>query len=145
MLSVEQICQRLNESLKLLVGGSRTAVPRQLTLRGTMDWSYELLSEPEQNLFGRLSVFAGGFTLEAAQAVRRGEDVEEEDVLELLSRLVDKSLVMVTGEESVPRYRMLEPVRQYAQERLEECGETEPCGVGMQSSFSLWPRRPNRS
>jgi non-specific serine/threonine protein kinase len=125
MLSVEQICQRLHESLKLLVGGSRTALRRQLTLRGTMDWSYELLSEQEQNLFGRLSVFAGGFTLEAAQAVWTGEDLGEEDVLELLSRLVEKSLVIVTGEEGVPRYRMLEPVRQYAQERLEECGETD--------------------
>ena len=125
MLSVEQICDRLNESLKLLVGGGRTAVPRQLTLRGTMDWSYELLREPEQKLFGRLSVFAGGFTLEAAQAVWTGESLEDEDVLELLSQLVEKSLVMVTGEEGVPRYRMLEPVRQYAQERLEECGETD--------------------
>jgi predicted ATPase/DNA-binding SARP family transcriptional activator/DNA-binding CsgD family transcriptional regulator len=128
MLSVEQICQRLNESLKLLVGGSRTAVPRQLTLRGTLDWSYELLSGPEQKLFGRLSVFAGGYTLEAAQAVWTGEGVEgleAEDVLELLSRLAEKSLVIVTGEEGVPRYRMLEPVRQYAQERLEECGETD--------------------
>ena len=125
MLSVDQICQRLNESLKLLVGGGRTVVPRQLTLRATMDWSYELLSEPEQNLFGRLSVFAGGFTLEAAEVVGSGNGLEEEDALELLSRLVEKSLVMVTGEEGVPRYRMLEPVRQYAQERLEECGVTD--------------------
>jgi predicted ATPase/DNA-binding SARP family transcriptional activator/DNA-binding CsgD family transcriptional regulator len=125
MLSVEQICERLNESLKLLVGGSRTAVPRQLTLRGTLDWSYELLSEPEQKLFGRLSVFAGGFTLEATEVVGSGNDLEDEDALELLSRLVEKSLVMVTGEEGVPRYRMLEPVRQYAQERLEESGESD--------------------
>jgi predicted ATPase/DNA-binding SARP family transcriptional activator/DNA-binding CsgD family transcriptional regulator len=125
MLSVEQICQRLNESLKLLVGGGRTAVPRQLTLRGTLDWSYELLSKPEQKLFGRLSVFAGGFTLEAAQAVWTGEGLEDEDILELLSRLVEKSLVMVTGEEGILRYRMLEPVRQYGQERLEECGEAD--------------------
>jgi len=125
MLSVEQICQRLNESLKLLVSGGRTAVPRQLTLRGTLDWSYELLSGPEQKLFGRLSVFAGGFTLEATEVVGSGEGLEDEDILELLSRLVEKSLIMVTGEEGVPRYRMLEPVRQYAQERLEEGGETD--------------------
>jgi predicted ATPase len=122
---VGQICQRLNESLKFLVGGSRTALPRQLTLRGTMDWSYELLSGSEQKLFGRLSVFAGGYTLGAAEVVGSGEGLEDEDTLGLLSRLVEKSLVMVTGEESVPRYRMLEPVRQYAQERLEECGEAD--------------------
>ena len=118
-LSVEQIATRLDDSLRLLTGGNRTATPRQQTLRGALDWSYELLIEPERELFNRLSVFAGGWTLEAAESVASGEGIE--DVLDLLSRLVDKSLVVAeaTGDGGV-RYRMLEPVRQYAQERLGE-------------------------
>jgi predicted ATPase/DNA-binding SARP family transcriptional activator/DNA-binding CsgD family transcriptional regulator len=120
-LSVEQISERLKDSLKLLRGGSRTATPRQQTLRGAMDWSYELLSEPEQELFRRLSVFAGGWTLEAAEAVGPGGNVEIEDVLDLLFKLVDKSLVVAeTGRGGAARYRMLEPIRQYARVRLEE-------------------------
>jgi predicted ATPase/DNA-binding SARP family transcriptional activator/DNA-binding CsgD family transcriptional regulator len=125
-LSVEQIAERLKDALKLLRGGSRTAVSRQQTLRGTMDWSYELLSEPEQKLFGRLSVFAGGLTLEAAEAVGSRGVVEEEDVLDLLLRLTDKSLVVAeTGREGAARYRMLEPVRQYAREKLVASGEAD--------------------
>jgi predicted ATPase/DNA-binding SARP family transcriptional activator len=123
-LSVEQIAARLDDPLRLLTGGNRTATPRQRTLRGALDWSYELLVGFERVLFRRLSVFAGGFSLEAAETVSSGEGIEEEDVLDLLSRLVDKSLVVseATGDGGV-RYRMLEPVRQYAQERLEESGE----------------------
>lgn len=91
-----------------------------------MDWSYELLSQQERKLFGRLSVFAGGWALEAAEAVGAGEGIEEGEVLDLLSRLVDKSMVVVgSGAEEALRYRMLEPVRQYAQEHLEESGEAE--------------------
>ena len=122
-LSVEQIATRLDDSLSLLTTGSRTASPRQRTLRGTLDWSYALLSEPEQGLFCRLTVFAGGWTLEAAEAVGAG-DTEQGEVLDLLSRLVDKSLVVAeaTGIGGV-RYRMLEPIRQYAREKLEEGGE----------------------
>jgi DNA-binding CsgD family transcriptional regulator len=125
-LSIGQISERLRDQLGLLSAGGRTAVPRQQTLRGTLDWSYELLSEPEQMLFGRLSVFAGGWTLEAAEAVGAGEGIEECDVLKLLSRLVDKSLVMseASGADAL-RYRMLEPIRQYAREKLEESGEAE--------------------
>ena len=120
-LSVEQISERLKDSLKLLRGGSRTATPRQQTLKGAMDWSYELLSDPEQELFRRLSVFAGGWTLEAAEAVGPGGKAEKEDVLDLLSGLVDKSLVVVeAGMGGATRYRTLEPIRQYAWERLEE-------------------------
>jgi predicted ATPase/DNA-binding SARP family transcriptional activator len=126
-LAVVQIAQRLEDSLKLLSVDSRTADPRHRTLRATLDWSYNLLSEEERVLLRRLSVFAGGWTLEVAEeAVGTNEDVGEEDVLELLSRLVDKSLVVAevrAGE--VRRYRLLEPVRQYAGERLEESGETE--------------------
>src|SRR5215211_8258828 len=87
-LSVEQIAQRLDDSLRLLSAGSRTASPRQRTLRGTLDWSYALLSEPERVLFGRLSVFAGGWTLEAAEAAALGENVKEGEILDLLSSLV---------------------------------------------------------
>ena len=123
-MSAEQISARLDTSLKLLTTGPRTAERRQRTLRGTLDWSYRLLEESERNLFGRLSVFAGGWTLEAAEAACAGDGIEEEDVLDLLGRLVDKSLVAVeaTGKGGV-RYRMLETVRQYAGEKLEESGE----------------------
>jgi predicted ATPase/DNA-binding SARP family transcriptional activator/DNA-binding CsgD family transcriptional regulator len=125
-LSLKQISQRLGSSLELLTRGGRTAVPRQRTLKKTLDWSHNLLSEPERKLFRRLSVFAGGWTLEASEAVASGEDIEEGEVLDLLSELVEKSLVAAepTAEGGV-RYRKLEPVRQYAREKLEESGETE--------------------
>ncbi|MDQ3862754.1 MAG: tetratricopeptide repeat protein [Actinomycetota bacterium] len=126
-LSVEQISQRLKDSLRLLKSGSRTVIPRQRTLRGAMDWSYMLLSQPEQTLFGRLAVFAGGWTLEAAEAVSAGDDIEEEEVLELLWGLVNKSLVVAEGvtQSTAARYRMLEPIRQHAWEKLNERGETD--------------------
>jgi predicted ATPase/DNA-binding CsgD family transcriptional regulator/Flp pilus assembly protein TadD len=125
-LSLEQVSQRLEGSLSLLTRGGRTTEPRHQTLKGTLDWSHELLSEDEKKLFGRLSVFAGGWTLEAAEAVGPGQGVEEEGVVDLLSGLVEKSLVVAReSQESGVRYRMLEPVRQYAQEKLEERGEVE--------------------
>src|SRR5919112_1273582 len=125
MLSAEQLASRLDDFLKLLTGGL-TADPRHRTLRATLEWSHELLSEPERVLFGRLSVFAGGWALEAAEEACSGEGIEQDDVLELLSELVDKSLVVAeAGEEEMPRFRMLEPVRQYGQERLQESGTAE--------------------
>jgi predicted ATPase len=108
VLPVEQIAERLDDSLRLLTAGARTALPRQRTLRATLEWSHELLGEPERVLFRRLSIFAGGLTLEAAEAVGSGGGIEQHDVLDLLSKLVDKSLVM----SEVPRYRVLEPLRQ---------------------------------
>ena len=124
--SLEQISERLEGSFDLLTHGGRTAVPRHRTLRGTFDWSHDLLSESEKEVFGRLSVFAGGWTLEAAEAVGARGSVEEEDVLDLLTGLVEKSLVVTIGsDEGVVRYRMLEPVRQYALGKLEESGEVE--------------------
>ena len=124
-LSVRQISEKLQDPLGLLSIGERTAVPRQQTLRGTLNWSYELLSESEQVLFGVLSVFAGGWTLEAAEAVCPGEILEEGEVLDLLGGLVDKSMVVTEeGADERARYRMLEPVRQYAREKLEESRET---------------------
>jgi len=121
VLSVEQIAARLDDALGLLTGGSRTALSRQQTLRGTLDWSYLLLSEPERALFNRLSIFAGGWTLEAAEVI--GGDAG--DVLDLLSRLVDRSLVVAEAADGEVRYRFLEPVRQYAYERLTKSGEAE--------------------
>ena len=125
-LSLEQISERLEGSLKLLTRGGRTTVPRQQTLKGTLDWSHDLLSEPERVLFKRLSTFAGGWTLEASEAVGTGDGVEEGEVLDLLGALVDKSLVVARGgDQGDVRYRMLEPVRQYTREKLEEGDEGE--------------------
>jgi predicted ATPase/DNA-binding SARP family transcriptional activator/DNA-binding CsgD family transcriptional regulator len=128
-LSVEQIAEKLEDPLKLLIRGNRMAASRQRTLKGALDWSYELLSEPEQRLFRRLSVFSGGFTLAAAEAVcSRQEDFEEYEVLDLLVHLVDKSLVVVHEQGEQMRYRLLETVRQYGWEKLEESGGTEVIG-----------------
>ncbi|MDQ3863197.1 MAG: tetratricopeptide repeat protein, partial [Actinomycetota bacterium] len=124
--SVHEIAARLDDSLRLLSAGSRTAVPRQRTLRGTLNWSHDLLGQPERVLFRRLSVFGGGWTLKAAEAVGAGDGIEEADVLELLSQLVDKSLVVAsaTGDGTV-RYRLLEPVRQYSREWLTNSGDAD--------------------
>ena len=117
-LPVERIAERLSDRFRLLTGGSRTALPRQQTLRATIDWSYNLLAAADRALLARLSVFAGGWTLEAAEAVCGGETVAETaplDVLDSLTRLVDKSLVVV---DDVGRYHLLETIRQYAREKL---------------------------
>jgi predicted ATPase/DNA-binding SARP family transcriptional activator/DNA-binding CsgD family transcriptional regulator len=125
-LATDQMAQRLEDSLGLLSAGPRTVPPRQRTMRAAIEWSYGLLSEPEKEMFKRLSVFAGGFTLEAAEVVCPGGVIEEGEVLNLVSGLVDKSLVVAeTSAEGQVRYRMLEPVRQYARERLQEGGEAE--------------------
>jgi predicted ATPase/DNA-binding SARP family transcriptional activator/DNA-binding CsgD family transcriptional regulator/Tfp pilus assembly protein PilF len=125
-LGVSEIARRLEDSLSLLTSGVRTAVARQRTLRGALDWSHDLLGESEQILFRRLSVFVGSWTLEAVEAVGRGEGVAQGDVLELLSGLLDKSLVVIeTTSDEALRYGMLEPIRQYAREKLEDSGEAE--------------------
>jgi predicted ATPase/DNA-binding SARP family transcriptional activator/transcriptional regulator with XRE-family HTH domain len=124
ILALEQIASRLDDRFALLTSGSRTALPRHRTLQATIDWSYDLLSSPEQVLFHRLSVFVGGFTLEAAEAVCGGEGIEESAILELLSYLVDKSLVTVEDRGKYARYRLLETIRQYAREKLHEVGES---------------------
>ncbi|HUE89282.1 MAG TPA: protein kinase, partial [Vicinamibacterales bacterium] len=119
MLSPDQINERLNDRFRLLTGSSRTAVARQRTLEATVDWSYDLLSKTERRLVCRLSVFTGGWTLEAAEAVCSGDGIRSEAMLDLLSHLVDKSLV--NAEEDATgkrRYRFLETVRQYGRERL---------------------------
>jgi non-specific serine/threonine protein kinase len=123
----DQLLPRLEDRFRLLTGGSRTALPRQQTLRATVDWSYALLSASEQALFARLSVFAGGWTLDAAEAVCADGAVDRFEVDDLLGRLVDKSLV---GADDFPdgsrRYRLLETLRQYARERLQERGDAAP-------------------
>ena len=123
VLSVEEISERLDDSFRLLASGRRTAMPRHKALHATMEWSYELLSDEERALFRRLSVFAGGFSLEAAESVCVGEELEREEVLELLSHLVDKSLVATQEKDGETRYRLLEMVRQYGWEKLSESGE----------------------
>jgi non-specific serine/threonine protein kinase len=123
-LTVEQILERLDDRLAFLSGGSRTAPTRQQALQATLDWSYDLLTEAERALFRRLSVFVGGWELEAAEAVCAGGGIETAEVLNLLSRLVDKSLVAVyERERTTARYAMLEMVREYGLERLSQCGE----------------------
>ena len=123
VLSVEQIAARLDDAHRLLTGGRRTALPRHQTLMATMDWSYSLLAEQERLLFRRLSVFAGGFTLEAAEAVCTDEGIKQGEILDVLARLVDKSLVVVEAHRGEGRYRLLETIRQYAREQLREAGE----------------------
>jgi predicted ATPase/DNA-binding CsgD family transcriptional regulator/DNA-binding XRE family transcriptional regulator len=127
VLSVEQIANRLDDSLRLLVSGSRVAPPRQQTLRATIEWSYRLLEEYEQRLFERLSVFVGAFDLEAAEVVCAGGEVTPDAVLDLLAQLVNKSLIVLESRvgDSSARYRLLEIVRQYAIERLETHCETQ--------------------
>jgi predicted ATPase/class 3 adenylate cyclase len=122
-LPVEKLNERLDDMFRLLTGGSRTALPRQQTLRALIDWSYDLLTPSERALLRRLSVFAGGWTLEAAEAVGVGEGVEAWEVLDLLTALVEKSLVQYTERGGEERYRLPETVRQYARDRLLEAGE----------------------
>jgi predicted ATPase/DNA-binding CsgD family transcriptional regulator len=131
VLSVGQILARLEDRFRLLSGGGRAVLPQHRTLRAAMDWGHELLGREEKILFHRLSAFAGGFSLSAVEEVCSGESLEREDVLDVLSRLVDKSLVVVVHGGAADlhsyeaRYRMLQTVRQYALERLDELGEEE--------------------
>ncbi len=125
VLSPEQIAARLDDRFRLLTGGSRTAVPRQQTLRAMIDWSYNLLSEQEKTLFRRLVVFVGGWSLEAAESVSSGDGIEPEQILDLMSQLVNKSLVIAENVGGESRYHMLETIRQYAREKLFESAGVE--------------------
>ena len=124
-LSLAEILDSLHDRFRLLTGGARTAVRRQQTLRASVDWSHALLTEPERVLFRRLAAFLGGFDLDAAQAVAGGGDVERYQVLDQLTLLVDKSLVVADDSRGRTRYRLLETVRQYALEKLGESGEAD--------------------
>jgi len=122
-LSVGELARRLDDRFRLLTGGARTAVGRQQTLRALIDWSYDLLAEPERLLLRRLSVFIDGWTLEAAEAVCAGDGLARESILDHLVHLVDKSLVGMHERAGIGRYRMLETVREYAREKLADSDE----------------------
>ena len=124
-LSLAEILDSLHDRFRLLTGGARTAVRRQQTLRASVDWSHALLTEPERVLFRRLAAFLGGFDLDAAQTVAGGGEVERYQVLDQLTLLVDKSLVVADDSRGRTRYRLLETVRQYALEKLGESGEAD--------------------
>ncbi len=129
MMSVGEIAEHLQDRFDLLTTGSRMALPRQQTLRATLDWSFDLLSSPERIFFRRLSVFAGGFTLEAAEKVTTGAGISKSQVIHLLGQLINKSLVTLMpraeDSESETRYGMLETIRAYAREKLNESGEAK--------------------
>jgi predicted ATPase/DNA-binding SARP family transcriptional activator len=138
MLSPSQLAERLDDMFTVLVGGSRTAPARHQTLRAALDWSHDLLDDDERAVFRRLAVFAGGFTLTAAGQVAAGGDIEPQRMLELLTRLADKSLLQVDHTGADARYYLLDTVRGYARGRLAEAGEDGPtrrahlqCFVGL--------------
>jgi predicted ATPase/class 3 adenylate cyclase len=136
-MGVEKIAARLDDRFRLLTGGARTALPRQQTLRALIDWSYDLLPEKERTLLRRLAVFSGGWSLEAAEQVCSGETLEAEEILDLLDHLVDKSMVVVKeGQEA--RYFLLETIRQYARDKLAECGESEAARDRHLAYFVEW-------
>jgi predicted ATPase/class 3 adenylate cyclase len=123
ILKPQELAGRLDDRFRLLTGGSRTALPRQQTLRALIDWSYDLLTGSEQTLLRRLSVFAGGWSLDSAAAVAGGDPIEEWEILDLMASLVDKSLVVADTSGAETHYRLLETTRQYALEKLRESGE----------------------
>jgi non-specific serine/threonine protein kinase len=123
VVTVEQLSDILEQDVYLLGGATRGGAPRHRTIRATVDWSHDLLGEDEQILLRRLSVFSRRWTLEQAEEVCSGGGIDREDVLDVLARLVDRSMVLVDARDVVARYRLLEPVRQYARERLEAAGE----------------------
>ena len=123
VLTVDQILKRLNDRFNFLTSGTRTALPRQQTLWATIEWSFSLLPEKERILFRRLAVFTGGWTLEAAEKVCSGKGIRSGEVLDLLSQLVNKSLIVVQMREGEARYRRLEIIREFAREELIEAAE----------------------
>lgn len=134
VMSLETLSARLDNRFRVLTGGERAALQRHQTLRAAIDWSYELLEEDERRLFARLAIFAGSFTLEAAERICSGEGIEEVQVLDLLSNLVDKSLVQAEPQGDVTRFRYLETVRAYALEKLAASAESRR----VRSEFVSW-------
>ena len=128
-LSPAMIAERLDDRFRLLATGSRGAPTRQQTLAATLDWSHELLEDPERVLLRRLSTFAGSFDLAAAESVGGGDDLDVRETAHVLARLVEKSLVAVEGQDPVRRYRLLETVRLYARERLDRCRRDSSCSA----------------
>ncbi len=141
ILSLKQLSQRLDERFRLLTGGDRTALPRQQTMRAAIDWSYELLSETEQTVFRRLSIFQGGWTLEAASTVCSDDLLDEFAIFDTLSLLVNKSLVVVEFSGETQRYRLLESLRQYGLERLKQRAEIDITARRHAQYFAEFGRR----
>src|SRR5262249_51169773 len=126
VLSLTQLADRLAERFRLLTGGRRTALPRHQTLAAMMDWSYDRLSAPERIVLQRLAVFVGGWSLEAAEAICAGGEIESSQILELLTQLFNKSLVNVEQlENHAARYNVLETIRQYALAKLQTSGDQD--------------------
>lgn len=128
VLTVEELAERLDHDANILRAPSRAVLPQHRTMRSTIDWSHDLLREPEQRLLRRLAVFAGGWNLALAEEVCSGDGIDSAEVLDLLGQLVDKSMVMVDARDRAARYRLLEPIRQYAAEQLEASGEGDTFG-----------------
>jgi predicted ATPase/DNA-binding SARP family transcriptional activator/tetratricopeptide (TPR) repeat protein len=123
-MSIDQLAGRLDDRFRLLTGGSRTALPRHKTLRAVVDWSWALLTDAERTVLRRLSVFSGGASLDAAERVCAGDEVKQDEVLELLTALTEKSLLLTEGN-SAPRFRMIGTISEYAGQRLTEAGESD--------------------
>ncbi|KOV85546.1 SARP family transcriptional regulator [Nocardia sp. NRRL S-836] len=134
-MSIDQLADRLDDRFRLLTGGSRTALPRHRTLRAMVDWSWELLTDAERVVLRRLSVFAGGASLAAAERVCAGELVSRYEVLDLLTALTEKSLLVAAGD-GEPRYRMLGTIKEYSAHRLAEAGESELARQAHLASFT---------
>ena len=141
LLSPQQLAQKLDERFRVLTGGDRSALPRQQTLRATIDWSFDLLDERERRLLRRLSIFAGGWTLRSATAVCGEEHIADElEMLDALSSLADKSLVVVEPSGDDRRYRMLHSMREYGLEQLAEAGESGGSPGVTRSTIRLFVR-----
>jgi predicted ATPase/class 3 adenylate cyclase len=143
MFSVDELAQRVEQRFRILTGG-RGDVERHQTLRAAIDWSYDLLDEPERRAFARMSVFAGGATLAAIETVLADDDASDDLVIDVVASLVDKSLVQVDRTHAETRYEMLETIRQYAQERLVQSGEAEQVRARHARWFADYARRAGR-
>ncbi|HAY33228.1 MAG TPA: tetratricopeptide repeat protein [Ignavibacteria bacterium] len=146
VLSLNSICERLDDRFKLLTGGNRTSLPRQQTLKALIDWSYDLLSEKEKLLLQRLSVFNGGWTMDASEKICSDEIIDEYEILDLLSNLADKSLIKIIESENNIRYTMLETIKKYSIDKLSESDSINEihkkyfdyfCGIAEESETKL--------
>lgn len=145
VLAPRQLAQKLDERFRLLTGGDRSALPRQQTMRALIDWSYDLLTDDERELFRKLSIFAGGFTLESAVAVCAADAIDEMALLDVLTSLVDKSLVQAELVADGSRYRLLESTRAYAREKLVERGEYAAIASAHAAAFLAFAEKLNRA
>ncbi len=143
-LSVADINARLNDRYKILTGGGRVLLERQQTLRALVDWSYDLLEPPERQVLARLGVFVGGFELAAAEAVCGAEPLQPEDVLDIVDSLVEKSLLTLDESDASTRYRMLDTIREYAREKLQQLGDAEATAARHGAHFLTMAKAANQ-